>query len=346
MADIVADLNAAGDRIARDPDDPRDGIILIPPLQRLVLLIPCVLDRLDAELPRLSDAPPALDALRRLEHVVDAIAADRRDELNGVPDALSLDVAGEWRFFRDLRRLDADLQIWLTMLVDQFENRRSRPPQAPDEETGTPEEWLEYLREQMRLEEPVVALVEAEGLSPETLEIGFRRAEADRERTEAHMETWLERTGQDEAREGVFDRLEPSRFLDLNEIPGAEEVELPPPDDAVEEDEADEETEPFHEIESDPAQQRVREFTLSLMRRFDGESSPLSHYISTLALRAGARLASHLDGSAERRGARLFAAECAERIAEALRRLGPESTRSVVREAADLASTLRGWAIE
>lgn len=302
MADIVA-----GDPDAREPS-----------MRRLVALIPCVLDRLDAELGRIADLDAVLDGLRRLDRVVEWIGAPPAD-----PPDWSLDVEGDARFFRDLRRIDTDLQIWRTMLLEREMMRR--PPEP--EEDAPPETWLAYFHETMRLEELIVAIVEVEGFSPQTLEIGARRAAEDRERYRGHGERWMLHTAEDAERDGWFDPLEPMRFLDLQSIPEPELMELPPVEDEPF-DEAD-----MPEIVRDPVWAMIYPVTEALGV---DEATPLGQYVNVLAERAREPFVWPIERSGRRRGALRFAAECLDRVVEAT------GDRSV----ADLAAKLRGLAVE
>ncbi|HHT9146739.1 MAG: hypothetical protein Q7J76_05380 [Candidatus Brocadiaceae bacterium] len=46
-----------------------------------------------------------------------------------------------------------------------WENRRIRPKEPETNTSWSPECWLDYYREQARFEEPLIAMVDAEGVA-------------------------------------------------------------------------------------------------------------------------------------------------------------------------------------
>lgn len=296
LADRVAFLGAASDRIAADYDDDRDRIGRPRALDALIERLPGILDRLEADLDRVPDAALVVDRLGRLEKILDMAKTIHGDAAPTFP-SIGVAADGDFRFFADLRGLEPIVQELVTDIQFLCEGRRRRPMELPDEETWDTDRWLRYLREKFRREEPIVAAVEDEGLTLEALERGHRKAREEAEQQDALMHRWME-----------FHRPEP--------VEEEEEPEpLPePPGDYEDDDDGD-------GFEDDPAWQLMREFAVAALD-LERENTPLNYYLALLALKPGARLASSRGSDAAVRAGRLFAVECMEKLAAAAREFG------------------------
>ena len=287
LADRVAFLAAASDRIAADYDDDRDRIGRPRALDALIERLPGVIDRLEADLDRVTDAATVIDRLGRLERVLE-MARTLHGDLAPTFEPVNVSAEGDFRFFADLRELEPVVDELATDIRMLCENRKRRPMELPDEETWDADRWLRYLREKFRREEPIVAAVEGEGLTLEVLERGYRESREEADAFHALAEKWVE-----------HHRPEPR-----------EEPEPPPPLDCDDDDE-----DPFEE---DPAWQLIREFAVAALGR-PCDDTPLEHYLTILAIKPGARLASSRGSAAAVRAGRLFAVECMTKPAEAAR---------------------------
>lgn len=236
----------ADEEIGNDPDDPREGLGRLPGLDRLMLLLPCVLDRLEEDidkdlfsLPIGGDGGAAhqlLDGLGAIKQAIQTVLTwyihndvDQALELvnTALEGARKYTVKEEpgfrGRFLHDLARIAPDFQIMRGMLEDFQENRRRRPKHPEDNELCSTERWLKYYREQARLEEPMFAVVDAEGLSEQSLEKGMKLMIEESKRLDHHKEEFVERYRLMKNRDTVFDPERPELFLDLTEIPEVED---------------------------------------------------------------------------------------------------------------------------
>ncbi|MDQ7778280.1 MAG: hypothetical protein RDV41_01055, partial [Planctomycetota bacterium] len=127
------------------------------------------------------------------------------------------------RFFRDLERISGDLILLRGMLEDFRENRDRRPIFPEDADSRSKERWAEYYREQAMREDPLLAVVEMEGLSTKSLEKGMRLQIESGEALERHFEDEIKRHKLEASRDDAFDPEDPVRFLELAEIPEPEE---------------------------------------------------------------------------------------------------------------------------
>ncbi len=252
-------FHEADEEIGNNPNDPpaptrrrrrgeRERLGRLPGLDRLMFLLPCVFDRLEEDidqgrvfLPSGGDGGNAhqlLDGLEAIERVLKGVLAwyihdDVDQALQLINAALKnvgkhskkKETASNGRFLRDLVRVAPDLQILRGMFEDFRENRRRRPAHPEIDESWSVKRWLDYYREQARLEEPIIAVIDAEGLSEESLEKGMKMMIAESERLDRHKEEFVERYRLMRNRDVAFDPDKPELFLDLPAIPDIEDSE-------------------------------------------------------------------------------------------------------------------------
>ena len=224
----------ADENIANDPDDPREGIGRFPGLDRLMLLIPCVINRLEEYISKIKEGEnvsPITEGLQAIKEGVNSVLAyylqyDVDGALNLLSNALSnIDnlsnkkSQSNIRFLRDIIRIAPDFQILLDMFEGFRESRRIRPKEPETDESWSPERWLYYYREQARLEEPLIAMVDAEGLSEASLEKGMKQMIEESEQRDKMMEKHFFSHKLMKNRDAVFDPEHPEKFLDLSNIP-------------------------------------------------------------------------------------------------------------------------------
>ncbi len=224
----------ADEDIANDPDDPRDGIGRFPGLDRLMFLIPCVINRLEEDLSKskeVEDAAPVTEGLQAIkEGVNSALAYYLRDDVDGAYNLLSnilsnidklsgIESQSNIRFFRDMAGIATDFHILLDMLEGFLESRRVRPKEPETDESWSPERWLDYYLEQARLEEPLIAMVDTEGLTGASLERGMTQMIEESEQMDRRMEKQINSYNLMRKRDAAFDPEYPEKFLDLSEIP-------------------------------------------------------------------------------------------------------------------------------
>ncbi len=224
----------ADEDIASDPDDPREGIGRFPGLDRLMLLIPCVINRLGEDISKskeVEDVAPITEGLQAIKEGVNSVFAyylqdDVGGALNLLSNALSTidklsskKFKSSIRFLRDITRIAPDFRILLDMLERFRESRRIRPKEPEIDESWSPEHWLYYYREQARLEEPLIAMVDAEGLTGTSLEKGMKQMIEEREQMDKRMEKQINSYNLMRKRDAAFDTEHPEKFLDLSNIP-------------------------------------------------------------------------------------------------------------------------------
>ncbi|MFQ5685392.1 MAG: hypothetical protein ACE5GV_01900, partial [Candidatus Scalindua sp.] len=227
-------LRKADKDIANDPDDPREGIGRFPGIDRLMFLIPCVINRLDEDLSKskaVEDAVPIIEGLHAIKECINSVLAyylqdDVGGALNLLSNALSnidklsgTKLQSYIRFFRDMARIAPDFHILLDMFEGFRESRRVRPKEPEIDESWSPERWLDYYLEQARLEEPLIAMVDAEGLTGTSLEKGMKQMIEEREQMDRRMEKQINSYNLTRKRDAAFDPEYPEKFLDLSEIP-------------------------------------------------------------------------------------------------------------------------------
>jgi len=224
----------ADENIANDLDDPREGIGRFPGLDRLMFLIPCVINRLGEDISKskeAEDVAPITEGLQAIKEGVNSVFTYYlQDDVGGAFNLLSNALSNidklsskkfksSIRFFRDIARIAPDFHILLDMLEGFRENKRTRPNEPETDESWSPERWLDYYREQSRLEEPLIAMVDAEGLTGTSLEKGMKQMIEEREQMDKRMEKQINSYNLMRKRDAVFDPEYPEKFLNLSEIP-------------------------------------------------------------------------------------------------------------------------------
>ena len=224
----------ADENIANDPDDPREGIGCLPGLDRLMLIIPCVINRLGEDISKSKEGEnvsPITEGLQAIKKGVNSVLVYYlRDDVDGALNLLSNAISNidnlsskkfqsSIRFLRDIERITPDFHILLDMFEGFRESRRIRPKEPETDESWSPERWLYYYREKARLEEPLIAMVDAEGLSEVSLEKGMKQMIEEREQRDKMMEKQVNSYNLMKNRGAAFDPEHPEKFLDLSEIP-------------------------------------------------------------------------------------------------------------------------------
>lgn len=224
----------ADENISHDPDDPREGIGRLPGLDRLMFLIPCVINRLEEDISQSKEGENVASIIEGLHAIQEGIHSvltyylqdDVEGALNLLSNVLSkIDKLSSKkspsgiRVYRDIARIAPDFQIILDMFEGFRENRRIRPKEPEINTSWSPECWLDYYREQARLEEPLIAMVDAEGLSEASLEKGMKRMIEESEQRDKMMEKRLLSYKLMINRDAAFSPESPERFLDLSGIP-------------------------------------------------------------------------------------------------------------------------------
>ena len=224
----------ADENIANDPDDPREGIGRFPGLDRLMLIVPCVINRLEEDISKskeVENVSPLTEGLQAIKEGVNSVLAYYlQDDVDGALNLLSNALSNidklsskksqsNIRFLRDIARIVPDFQILLDMFEGFRESRRVRPKEPETDESWSPERWLYYYREQARLEEPLIAMVDAEGLSEASLEKGMKQMIEESEQRDKMMEKHFISHKLMRNRDASFDPEHPEKFLDLSNIP-------------------------------------------------------------------------------------------------------------------------------
>ncbi len=224
----------ADENISNDPDDPREGIGRFPGLDRLMFLIPCVINRLEEDISKSKEGENVASIIEGLQAIKEGINSVLtyylQDDVEGAINLLSNVLSkidkltskksqSSIRVFRDIARIAPDFQIILDMFEGFRENRRIRPKEPETNTSWSPECWLDYYREQARLEEPLIAMVDAEGLSEASLEKGMKRMMEESEQRDKMMEKRFISYKLMRNRDATFSPEHPERFLDLSEIP-------------------------------------------------------------------------------------------------------------------------------
>ena len=236
--DVFAELDdffrKADENISHDPDDPRDGIGRLPGLDRLMFLMPCIIDRLEEDISKNKEGENVASIIEGLQAIKEGIHSvltyylrdDTDGALNLLRDVLakidklsSKKSQSGIRFLRDITRIAPDFQIILDMFEGFRQERRMRPEEPEANTAWSPECWLDYYREQARLEESLIAVVDAEGLSGTSLEKGMKRMMEESEQRDKMMEKQLITYKLMRNRDAAFSPEHPERFLDLSEIP-------------------------------------------------------------------------------------------------------------------------------
>ncbi len=248
------------------------------------------------------------------------------DKLSGIIPQSSI------RFLRDMSGIAPDFHILSSMFEGFRESGRTRPKEPETDKSWSPELWLDYYREQARLEEPLIAMVDAEGLTGISLEKGMKQMIEEREQMDKRMEKQINSYNLMRNRDAAFDTEYPEKFLDLLEIPDVKD-------------------------EDDPVYHLLKPFTNNVLERLkrdyfnrvkeskneeDLMRSPLEHYLVILALKPQVRISScgvmaeSVGHEAPRKGVYMFAMECLERIADAIERFSLKHLYPLAAEARNI----------
>jgi len=240
FAELDGFFRRADENISNDPDDPRKEIGRLPGIDRLLFLVPCVINRLEADISQDiegENVAPIVEILQAIrEGIQSVLSYYLRDDAEGAINLLSNvlskieKLSGKKspsgiRVFRDLARIAPDFQILIDMFEGFRECSRTRPKEPETNTSWSPECWLDYYREQARLEEPLIAMVDAEGLSEASLEKGMKRMMEESEQRDKMMEKHFITYKLMRNRDAAFSPEHPERFLDLPEIPDIKEEE-------------------------------------------------------------------------------------------------------------------------
>ena len=241
FAELDGFFRRADENISNDPDDPRKEIGRLPGIDRLLFLVPCVINRLEADISQDiegENVAPIVEILQAIrEGIQSVLSYYLRDDAEGAINLLSNvlskieKLSGKKspsgiRVFRDLARIAPDFQILIDMFEGFRECSRTRPKEPETNTSWSPECWLDYYREQARLEEPLIAMVDAEGLSEASLEKGMKRMMEESEQRDKMMEKHFITYKLMRNRDAAFSPEHPERFLDLPEIPDIKEEEV------------------------------------------------------------------------------------------------------------------------
>lgn len=236
FAELETFFREADKEIADNPADPREGISFFPGLYRLMPLLPCVFSRLEKDIKN-TDAPAStntemiqvgLEAINKsFESILIYYRSDDVDKavtlisqgLTLMQKCANTNPSVGIRFFRDLARIAPDFRILLNMFEGFRENRKRRPAEPEADEHWSVQRWLEYYREQARLEEVIISVAETEGLSEEVLQKGMQLMMEESEQLDRRMEETVTSYNLMRNRDAVFNDEKPELFLDLAEIP-------------------------------------------------------------------------------------------------------------------------------
>lgn len=236
--DVFAKLNdffhKADRNIANDPDDLREGIGRSSVLDRLMFLIPCVISRLEEDVSKIKWGRGGMLITEGLQAVKEGLNSVSiyylQDDVDGALNLLSNSLSeidklsrkkyqSSIRFFRDLARIAPDFHILLDMFESFRENKKRRPAEPEGDESWSPDRWLHYYREQARLEEPLIAMIDAEGLSEASLEKGMKQTIEESGQMDKMMEKHFITYTLMKNRDAAFDPEHPEMFLDILAIP-------------------------------------------------------------------------------------------------------------------------------
>ncbi|MGR3318159.1 MAG: hypothetical protein ACUZ8O_06725, partial [Candidatus Anammoxibacter sp.] len=230
----------ADESISNDPDDPREGIGRFSGLDRLMLLIPCVINRLEEDITENKEGENLAPITEGLQAIIDGLNSvliyylqdDVDLAFNLLNNAMSKinnlsnkEPQSSVRFLNDMARIAPDFEMLLHMFEGFRENKRTRPEEPETNESWSPEHWLDYYREKARLEEPLFAMVEAHGLSEASLEKGMILMMEESEHMDKRMRRHIISYELERNRDAAFSSEYPQRFLDLPEIPAVKDEE-------------------------------------------------------------------------------------------------------------------------
>ncbi|MGR3178601.1 MAG: hypothetical protein ACUZ8E_11140 [Candidatus Anammoxibacter sp.] len=239
-------FTGADEDICNDPDDPRDGIGRFSGLNRLMLLIPCVINRLEEDIsgniegenlePVKEGLYAIIDGLNSvltyyLQDDVDLACNLLGNAMSKIVNISNKEPQSCVRFLNDIARIAPDFEMLLHMFEGFRENKRTRPDEPETDESWLPESWLDYYREKARLEEPLFAMVAAHGLTEASLEKGMILMMEESEHMDKRMGRQITSYELEINRDAAFSPEYPQQFLDLPEIPDVKDDESNEDDD-------------------------------------------------------------------------------------------------------------------
>lgn len=355
-----ADLEEADREVMLNPEDPRSEMNHLPVLRRMMGLFPVVLDRAEEDLNRLDEENRmssedlarfvvGFDVLSGLwSGVLHWYEADgSRKELDQFRDALgkARGIGGKppdarpGRLYRDIARLEPDLEILVGLAEERREARRVQPDR-PDPAEEDADAWRDFYREKMHREEPALEFLYRHKLNQENLKKAFVYQEAEHRYNDWRADRFQQTYRLMKARRTVHDSVGPREFLEfpvIRELPESwEENEPeettpgevpgePPPDSGLDYSvvHADDELAAEDDFREDPVWQTLMPFVsrmTDVMEESEGERSNLEHYLTLLARKPMARIASArcYPQQAALDGVYLYTIDCLERIREAI----------------------------
>ncbi len=226
--------------ISNDPDDPRGGIGHLPGLDRLIILIPLIITRLEEDVSKykeIVDISPITEGLTAIQETingvliyyiqddVDSTIISLNISMSNIDNICNKKLQSHIRFLLDITRVAPDFQLFLNTIDGIQRNRKTRPEELETDESWSAENWLYYYREQARLEEPLIAMVDTEGLTGTSLEKGMKQMIEESENMDKAMEKQLSSFDLMRKRDAAFDPENPEKFLDLSEIPNIKDEE-------------------------------------------------------------------------------------------------------------------------
>jgi len=162
--DVLTGLNTffseADENILNDPDDPRDGIGRFFGLDRLMLVLPCVITRLEKDISESresEDVTPVTQGLQAISEGLNSVFTYyHQDDVAGAFNLLSNAITkidklsnriapSSIRFLNDLERVAPDFHILLDTFEGFRETKNTRPVQPESNESWSPEHWLAYI---------------------------------------------------------------------------------------------------------------------------------------------------------------------------------------------------------
>jgi hypothetical protein len=230
----------ADEDISNDPDDSREEMGRLHGLDRLIVLIPLIITRLEEDISKnklIENVSPITEGLKAIQETingvliyyipgdVDSAIISLNISISNIDNILSKKLQSHIRLLQDITRVVPDFHILLNTLDGFQRNRKTRPEELETDKSWSAENWLSYYREQSRLEEPLIAMVDAEGLSRTSLEKGMKQMIEESEKMDKAMEKQFDSFNLMRKRDASFDPEYPEKFLDLSEIPDIKEDE-------------------------------------------------------------------------------------------------------------------------
>jgi hypothetical protein len=230
----------ADEDISNDPDDSREEMGRLHGLDRLIVLIPLIITRLEEDISKnklIEDVSPITEGLKAIQETingvliyyipgdVDSAIISLNISISNIDNILSKKLQSHIRLLQDITRVVPDFHILLNTIDGFQRNRKTRPEELETDKSWSAENWLSYYREQSRLEEPLIAMVDAEGLSRTSLEKGMKQMIEESEKMDKAMEKQFDSFNLMRKRDASFDPEYPEKFLDLSEIPDIKEDE-------------------------------------------------------------------------------------------------------------------------